>query len=303
MAHKNKVSVVITAYNVSEFIKECIESVYSQTFPCDIIVVEDKSTDNTLEVLKNIPKKNGFPLRIIENKENLGAGHSRNIGISNSDTGYVLLLDGDDYYSDEHFVEDLLRKAEETGADIVSGGITVKNEDGSWNATSYGNCICTSAIDKVAKFWGERIVFMNNKLIRKKIHDIVPYCKRRYIEDTPVIIPQLWHANKVAYCDNTGYVYRMRDSSLTHTSNPIKDVIYKGLCWIDLLEFFNKNDKELFKAINLNSYIANILAALNSIEITEEMLKPYEKEWMEFSRKLFNVMKINNIDIIEREKY
>ena len=300
---KNKVSVVITAYNVSEFIKECVESVYSQTLPCDIVVVEDKSTDNTLEVLKSIPVKSDFSFKIIENEENLGAGHSRNIGISNCDTEYVLLLDGDDYYSNSRFIEDLVRKAEETGADIVSGGITIKREDGSWDATSYGNCVCINSVDKVAKFWGERIVFMNNKLIRKKIHDIVPYCKRRYIEDTPVIIPQLWHANAVVYCDNIGYVYRMRNSSLTHTSNPIKDVIYKGLCWIDLLEFFNKNDKELFKAINLNNYIINILNVLNDIEITDEMLKPYEKEWFEFSRKLFNVMKINNIDIVGREKY
>lgn len=299
----NKVSIVITAFNVESYIRDCLNSVFSQTTPCDVIVVDDKSTDNTLGVLKNMKIDNRFSLRVIENKENLGAGHSRFIGISECKTEYVILLDGDDYYANSHFIEDLLRKAEETDADIVSGGITVLREDGSWDSTGYGEGVYTDTFGKVLKFWGERVVFMNNKLIRKKIHDIIPYCKRRYIEDTPVIIPQLWHANKVAYCDNAGYIYRMRDSSLTHASNPVKDVIYKGLCWIDLLEFFNKNDKELFKAINLNSYIANILAALNNIEMTEEMLKPYEKEWVEFSRKLFNVMKINNIDIIEREKY
>ena len=294
----NKVSIVITAYNVAPYIRECLESVFAQTTPCDVIVVDDKSTDDTLSVIKSVEVSDNFSLRVIENKENVGAGHSRFIGISECKTEYVILLDGDDYYANCHFIQDLLQKAEETDADIVSGGITIKREDGSWDATGYGEGVYTSTLDKVAKFWGARTVFMVNKLIRKKLHDKVPYSKRRYIEDTPVIIPQLWYANKVAYCNNAGYVYRMRNSSLTHTTDTVKDIIYKGLCWVELLEFFSNNDKELLNAINLKYYIRNIISALNSIKLTEEMIKPYEKDWSEFSMKLFNAMKINSIDVV-----
>lgn len=292
---EKKVSVVITAYNVGEYIEQAVRSALQECVD-EVIVVTDKPTDNTLEVLEGIEDER---LMIVNNQVNLGAGMSRRIGIQCSSSEYVLLLDGDDYLSDG-FVKDLLERALATDADVVSGGIKILEEDGTWKAESYGNCT-TTGNDKISRFWGERIVFMNNKLIRRKLYDYVPYCHRRYIEDTPVVIPILWYANKVEYVDNVGYTYRMRQGSLTHTTNVAKDVIYKGLCWLDLVDFFNEHDKSVFECIKIKEYVGNIIKVLHR-GLSVDEIAPYKEEWLEFTQRLFNAVSITGISFKEHAK-
>lgn len=290
---KKRCAVVITAYNVENYIEQAVISALAQTVPCEVIVVEDKSTDHTPEVLERF----GGRIKLVQNEENVGAGLSRRRGIEEADTEFVMLLDGDDFIEPD-FVETLLMMADQTGADIVSGGIRILRPDGSWDATSYGNCV-TDGRDKVAKFWGERIVFMNNKIIRKELCDKVPYNERRYIEDTPTIIPMMYYANKVAYVDTVGYTYRMREDSLTHTTNTLKDIVFKGLCWLDLLEFFNKEDKGMFDVLNIKGFLRNIIVTLNQVNVTKEMVKPFEKEWDEFVMRLLNAIVITGVNLVE----
>lgn len=287
-------AIVITAYNVERYIEQSVASALNQTEKCEVIVVEDKSTDGTLDILRRIKG-----ITLLENEENVGAGLSRRRGIDYASADYVMTLDGDDYI-DLDFVKRLLATADATGADIVSGGVKILKEDGSWDATSYGNCV-TEGRDKVAKFWGERIVFMNNKIIRKELCNKVPYSDRRYIEDTPTIIPMMFFANKVEYADTIGYTYRMRKESLTHTTNILKDVVFKGLCWIDLYEFFMTHDQGMFEAVNVKGFIVNIIGTLNKIHVTPEMVAPFEKEWHEFTMRLLNVIEITNINLVGGE--
>lgn len=274
-----EVSVVITAYNVAKWIKDAANSVLNQTYKnLEVIIVNDCSTDETPEILKEIEAQDSR-VKIINHEVNMGAGQARKTGITNSKGEYILLLDGDDWL-DENFIEELVKEATETGADIVSGGITVNHEDGVIDTTSYGKTICTG-IDKVYKFWKERIVFMNNKLIRRSIHEKVPYCTRRYIEDTPVIIPQLYYANKVAYIPNCGYHYRMNNESLTHTTTPFKTALFQLLCVQDLIQFFNEHDKEYLKTIPLGLTYPKLLRTIKGINPTQEMIQQYQKEWNE----------------------
>lgn len=293
---KTRCSIVITAYNVDRYIKQCVDSALNQTEPCEVIVVADCPTDNTKDILASYGKK----IKLFNHLCNQGAGQSRMDGISQATSEFVLLLDGDDYI-DRDFVKQLVVKADKTDADIVSGGIRILNEDGSWNATSYGECI-TEGRDKVARFWGGRIVFMNNKIIRRSLYDAVPYCGRRYIEDTPTIIPLMFLANKVAYVDNIGYTYRMNPDSLTHTTNLLKDLIYKGLCWLDLFEFFNERDKEMFNVLDVIGYLRNIIGTLNKVQVTQGMVLPYKAEWDEFVMRLLNTIEITNVNIVDGVK-
>ena len=273
------ISIVITAYNVAPWIEESIASACRQTFKeLEIIVVEDCSTDNTREILSQIKD---WRVKVIYNSMNMGAGTSRRKGIEAAEGEYILLLDGDDWLEDD-FIETLYNCAKEHDADIVSGGIRIANSDGSWEGKSYGNCIVEGR-EKLTRFWGERIVFMNNKLIRRELHDMVPYCKRRFIEDTPVIIPQLFFANKVVYTDNIGYNYRMRPGSLTHSATRFKNALFRALCAADLIRFFEKHDKELLTAIPLAEGYAGCISEIKDCRPTKEMIEPYINEWIEFS--------------------
>lgn len=292
-----RVSIVITAYNVEDWIKQSVESALQECVD-EVIVVVDKPTDNTLDVIKRITDPR---IVILNNEKNMGAGLSRRIGIQYATSEYVLLLDGDDYI-EKDFVKTLYEKGKETNADIVSGGIKILKTDGTWTAESYGNTT-TLGNDKISRFWGERIVFMNNKIIRRNLYEKVPYNHRRYIEDTPTIIPILWYANKVEYVDNIGYTYRMRETSLTHTSNIIKDVIFKGLCWLDLVDFFYKNDPSVFECIALKEYIKNIISVLHNFDnFSSEDIAPYKEEWVEFTHRLFCTIGITGIVFKEENK-
>ncbi len=281
-----KISIVITAWNVENYIEKAITSCIDQTFKdLEIIIVEDCSTDSTPKIIEGLSKKDSR-IRVVKNKTNQGAGMSRRIGIQNTTGEYVLLLDGDDWLNPD-FIESLEKRAVETGADIVSGGIIVRHPEGAYDATSYGNIDC-EGIDKVLKFWKERIVFMNNKLIRKSLHLQVPYCHRRFIEDTPVIIPQLYLANKVSYVDNIGYNYRMQQDSLTHKASPFKYALYRCLCAQDIIKFFEEHDKTYLEKIPIAKQYAANVTQLKQIKPTPEMVEEFKEDWIEFTCRLIS---------------
>lgn len=279
-----KISIIITAYNVGKFIERAVRSVLSQTYKnIEVVIVEDCSTDNTKDIIEKLAKEDDR-IKIVYHKENKGAGWGRRDGIEVSTGDYFITVDGDDWL-DEDFIESLAKKAEETGADVVSGGITCNKEGGYWEATCYGDLICEGE-DKVLKFWGEKIVFMNNKIIKRELGVKVPYCTRRFIEDTPTIIPILWYANNVAYVSNVGYHYRDNNSSLTHVANPFKYALYRGLCALDLIAFFEKNDKAILNKLPLMQMLQQQLDILKKIEITSDDINSNINEWLDFSKRI-----------------
>ena len=282
-----KISIVITAFNVEKYIEEAIRSCINQTYKdLEIIVVDDCSTDSTKSIIKKLQKEDSRII-FLENDVNQGAGMARRIGIQKATGEYVLIVDGDDWINSD-FVEDLAKEAEKTGADIVSGGMTIRRPDGSYDATGYGNCVCETNIDKVTKFWKDRIVFLNNKLIRRSLHAAIPYCKRRFIEDTPVIIPQLYLANKVVYIDNLGYNYRMQDESLTHKASPFKLVLYRCLCAQDIIEFFKKVDVNFLGQVPIVKQYTQLLNQMKQMKPTPEMVEEFKDDWIEFCCRLIS---------------
>ena len=91
------VSVVIPNHNGEKYIAECIDSVLSQTYKeIEIIVVDDGSTDESLEVLNGYSKR----VRIISSM-NYGVNHARNLGLLGSHGDFVAFCDSDDWWEPE----------------------------------------------------------------------------------------------------------------------------------------------------------------------------------------------------------
>ena len=91
-----KVSVIIPVHNSENYILECINSVINQTYKnLEIIVVDDKSTDNSVNLIKSIKDKR---IKLIELNVNSGAAIARNKGIEASTGDYICFLDSDDYW-------------------------------------------------------------------------------------------------------------------------------------------------------------------------------------------------------------
>lgn len=110
-----KISVIIPTYNTEQYIKECIDSVLNQTYQnFEIIVVNDGSTDNTLEVLANIKTDK---LKVITIK-NSGQGYARNMALKEATGDYIMFLDSDDYIENVTF-ELAIKRIEEDKSDLV----------------------------------------------------------------------------------------------------------------------------------------------------------------------------------------
>ena len=91
-----KVSIVIPVYNASEYLKECIDSVINQTYKnLEIILVNDNSTDNSINIINSFRDKR---IKVINFNENKGVSIARNRGVEVSTGNLICFLDSDDYW-------------------------------------------------------------------------------------------------------------------------------------------------------------------------------------------------------------
>ncbi len=96
-----KLSIIIPCYNCSLTLEEAVVSVYQQKLdiPFEVILVDDKSTDNTVEIMEKMAQK--YPeVKCLYHKKNSGGGATRNTGINNSTGDIIFCLDSDDILPD-----------------------------------------------------------------------------------------------------------------------------------------------------------------------------------------------------------
>lgn len=246
-----KVSIVTTAYNIEDFIENCIKSLLSQTYKnIEIILVNDCSTDKTIDIINTFDDER---ILILNHEYNMGAGWARRHGIEAASGEYVITVDGDDWISPT-FIEDLVQNAKETDADIVSGGITIVVNEEYEEIKRFVPRI-SSGIKKFQDYNDGKIIFLNNKLVKRKLYSIVPYSTRRFCEDTPVILPLLYYSNKVSYVDNQGYFYRQHQNSLCHRVDNFEQALFKALCGKDMMNFFQDKGEEYQSLISKKEFL------------------------------------------------
>lgn len=114
------VSVIIPAYNVGKWIEECLDSVCGQSLKeIEIVCINDGSTDNTLEIIKEFAARDNRI--VIIDKENEGVGAARNDGIRAARGEFVAFMDPDDKYPDQGTLE-LLYNAAKNNNVLIAGG-------------------------------------------------------------------------------------------------------------------------------------------------------------------------------------
>lgn len=267
-----KISIVTTAYNIDKHIHKCLSSLLAQTYKnIEIILVNDCSTDTTMDIVKQFKDER---LKVINHEKNMGAGQARRTGIEASTGDYVITIDGDDWVS-EDFIEKLVENAKQTDADIVSGGITIVQNDDYHEIKRFLPKI-SEGFQKFLDYGNKKIIFLNNKLVRRSMYDLVPYSTRRYCEDTPVILPLLYYANKVSYVDTQGYFYLQHNASLCHRVNSFEDSLYKALCSKDCTAFFADKGEEYKGLISQQEFI-QYLAVIKKT-MTPELEEAYKEE-------------------------
>lgn len=99
----NLVSIVVPMHNAKNYIKHTVQSVLDQTYEnWELILVDDCSTDETLEVLENfvdtLPETQKTKIRLIKLSDNVGAANTRNAGTKTAQGRYLCFLDADDLW-------------------------------------------------------------------------------------------------------------------------------------------------------------------------------------------------------------
>ena len=97
------VSIIMTVYNGEKYIREAIESVLKQSCSWELFIIDDCSTDHTVEVVK--PYLVDSRIRYLRNDQNSGVAKSRNRGITLAQGDYVAFLDADDRWREDKLEE------------------------------------------------------------------------------------------------------------------------------------------------------------------------------------------------------
>ena len=198
-----KVSVIVPVYNMAGEgkLEYCIRSLLGQTLQdLQIIAVDDKSTDDSLEVLKRLETEKPGRLRVIASPDNRRQGGARNLGLdAATDCDFVGFLDADDWVSPDLY-EKMLTLAENTGADVVGCDLCRVGEH-TMVPTKREECNSMSQT-------GEIDEEKRRSLLRNPGPVVTKLYRREIFED-----PKLRFPERIAYEDNaiaTAIVMRIR---------------------------------------------------------------------------------------------
>lgn len=118
-----KVTIAIAVYNVERYIGKCLDSVLNQDFDdYEILVVDDRGTDNSIDIVKKTSKfhPSGDRIRVVHHEKNCGTGEVRNTCIKEAKGEFLFFMDGDDYLA-PNSISLLYGSMISNSADIVMG--------------------------------------------------------------------------------------------------------------------------------------------------------------------------------------
>ncbi|MBR1463510.1 MAG: glycosyltransferase family 2 protein [Prevotella sp.] len=243
-----KVSVLVPVYGVENYIGQCAESLFSQSFQdIEYIFVDDSTPDRSIEVLLEVLSRHPSrqpQVRIIRQDRNRGLGAARLKALQNATSEYVMHVDSDDDLPIDA-VEKLYQRITETGADV---------EDGGYAETCNGEVIRTFMPAKMGKErYLKRMLCQNivsnriwGRIYRRSLfteNQVFPVEGIDYSEDFCVVPRLLLHAQR-AWIDDVVYLYRNDNSgSYTHQRSE-KNMLSMFRAQALVNEHFQNNDPE-----------------------------------------------------------
>lgn len=258
-----KLSVILPVYNSAKYLDKCIKSILNQTLKeMEIIIINDGSTDNSLDIIKSYGLKDDR-IKIV-NQDNKGVSASRNIGIKLATGDYIINIDSDDWV-EEHYFEDIYNFASNKKLDILVTDIHVEG----------------SGIDYIQKdlnISDERIIngkeylevffknnlygFTWNKLIRRELYDGILYREDLTMcEDVYLIVQIIKKAKYVGKINYAYYHYIQNNTSITNTLNVKKlQDVYEVFSF---LKNYFSNDKLLTLYIKEQEICALLYIIIN----------------------------------------
>ena len=213
------VSVIIPVYNVSRYMRQCIDSVICQSHTnLEIILVDDGSTDDSGIICEEYSSSDD---RIsVYHTENQGLSAARNYGIDRANGQYIAFLDSDDWM-EHHAIQTLLSEAIMTDADIVACGFWFEWVDRQQPSAKADNPIVLSGDEILQSYLTEPFLgsAVWNKLYRTELFNSIRYPEGRIYEDAATTYRLLDFAKKVCVIQDRLVHYRIRNNSLSRNNS------------------------------------------------------------------------------------
>lgn len=245
-----KISVIVTIYNIEEYLRECLDSILNQTYKnLEIILVNDGSTDSSGKICEEYAERDAR-IKIV-NKSNSGLCDARNWGLEAATGDLIAFVDGDDYILPDMY-QILLDNLIDFQVDMSICSYEFFGEIGIERPKlEKENTKKMSVLEVLSVLHTkDRIDFVVswNKLFKKELYEGLRYPERNVLDDEPVTYQLHWRAGNVVFTNKRLYFFRQRNDSLTHTPSLRKyteylDSLLKRNCF-----FMNEvKDADLWK--------------------------------------------------------
>ena len=288
--NKPRISIFLAIYNKEKYLKRSIGSIQKQTLKdLEIIAVNDGSTDNSLNILKEMRIKDPRII-IVNNKRNKGSLYSRAIGILNSNGEYLLSLDPDDEYQGSNNLRYLYNKAKNLNVDVVNFIILyLPNKKKSEKFCNFNQIVKQPELfEKAFKKNILNDFYVTNKLVKKEVFEkaynfyktYIYGEKWNYFEDNIWSILIYKFSNSSIFINKIIYYYYLNSESIMMNRSNILEL--KNLL------FRNEMYKKIFNNKNLFKYL---------FEGYSELLDVFEYN-INITKENYNIHKmfINNIN-------
>ena len=304
-----KISVIVPIYNVEKYLSLCINSILAQTFKdFELILIDDCSTDKTLEVAKSFSDSR---IRLLQNEKNLGMpGAVRNVGLDVARGEYVYFCDSDDAIL-ANALEVLFKAAEENNANVVNTTRWLIAQDSEFNNLSSipVRLMAFTPPQPVSTDLKQRIF---QEFLQNRMH-ISPWIflyKRKFLPENKIKFPAevaediffnfdvVCATSKIMKIDVPFYVYRPNSISVSH--NPVRT--QKNMKSIPVLcrhieeklaplndENFTRTVVAFWTAHVTNSHIVPFMQG-GEAEVADEILKALEVHFGKDSLFVFTLL-------------
>lgn len=293
-----KISVIVPVFNVEDYLNYSLDSILNQTLEdIEVICVDDGSTDNSLNILKDYAKKDER-IKIIS-KENEGQGTARNVGIDNAQGEFIAFVDSDDFI-DKTMFEKLYNESVNKNLDLVMCKVssfdneTHEINDNLW----YYSLKCFNGFKKdvfnnqdTKKFTHLISVTPYNKLYRNSFiqKNSIRFPDKYIFEDEVFFYNVYLKSKRIALVNENLYYYRTNRAGSTVSNDSNKD-------YSDVVYIFKLIRQLLIETNYLNLYKKQVYNRFIHL-----ILWRFSQTATKYRENFFNLMKKDFNEILSDE--
>lgn len=247
------VSIIIPIFNREKIVGKTLQSIFDNNYrPIELILIDDGSTDNSLNALNTFmqqKKSDNFIIKVFS-QENKGAPAARNLGYSNSEGEYIQFLDSDDFISEDKFIYQLDLIMREN-ADFALCDFEMKYVDEGDRIQYHSN---EKKIKKVLKAHGS--FGCGSPLIHRTIAEKISWdVNLRRNQDVDYFLKAALLAKKIVHIDKPLYTYiRHSGDRISATYSNTAPVYLERIKSLKRLFKYKYNRINILKAL-LNLYL------------------------------------------------